>query len=216
MALQEVLFVSEEKLKSFTSINNNVSPLDLVPYVLQAQDIYLQNYLGTTMYWQLKEQILTNTLTNDNKYILDSYIGSALCNWALYMALPFLKYKIFNKSVLSPTSENAESITLEELKFLQDQLRGTAETYTKRMIEWMVLHPGSYPAYITPNVLDGQLPERGNPYYFGLVTPKRPYAWKQRLAYGNRDLANVGWYSNDGLAGCAECGPNSYTNSTIY
>ena len=208
MSLQEVLFVSEEKLKSFTSINQNVSPLDLTPYILQVQDIYLQNYIGTTFYWQLKEQVRTNTVSNANKFVLDNYIGSALCNWALQQALPFLKYKIFNKSVLSPTSENADTIDLEELKFLQEQCRETAQTYMKRCIEWMVLHPGAYPKYITPNVLDGQLPERGNPYYDNLVTPKRPYAWKKKIAYNNRDLANVGWYDN-GMQ-CAECGPNFY------
>ena len=207
MALQEVLFVSEEKLKSFTSINNNTSPLDLIPYVLQAQDIYLQNYIGATYYMQLKEQVRTNTVSADNVFLLDNYIGSALCNWALAMALPWLKYKIFNKSVLSPSSESAESITLDELNFLIEQARGTAETYTKRMIEWMVLHPGAYPAYITPNVLDGQLPERGNPYYNSLVTPKQPYGWRKWGVGNNRNLANVGWYDN-GMQ-CMECGPNA-------
>lgn len=208
MALQEVLFISEEKLKSFTSINNNVSPLDLTPYCLQVQDIFLQNYIGTTFYWQLKEQVLTGTVSPANAFILDNYIGSALCNWALMQALPFLKYKVYNRSVLSPSSENAENITLEELKFLQDQCRDTAQTYMKRAIEYMVLHPGEYPKYITPNVLDGQLPERGNPYYDSLVTPKRPYAWKKQMAYTNRDLANVGWYNSENT--CMECGPNFY------
>ena len=213
MPLQEVLFVSEEKLKSFTSINNNVSPLDLIPYVLQAQDVFLQNFIGATFYMQLKEQVRTNTVDTPNQFILDNYIGSALCNWAIMQALPWLKYKIFNKSVLSPNSESADSITLEELQFLQEQARGTAETYTKRMIEWMVLHPGDYPKYITPLVTDGQLPERGNPYSQSLVTFKQPYAWKKRVAYNQRDLANVGFYDNgmycDGMVPNFYQSPNS-------
>ena len=208
MALQEVLFVSEEKLKSFTSINNNVSPLDLIPYVLQAQDIYLQNFIGSTFYFQLRDQVKTNTVSNDNKFLLDNYIGNAMCNWGLFYALPFLKYKIFNKSVVSPTSENSDSITLEELKFLMEQVRSAGETYIKRMIEWMVLHPGNYQAYVAPQVLDGQLPERGNPYFGSLVTPKQPYAWKKRTMVGTRDSANVGWYG--GTEGCEPFGMNFY------
>lgn len=207
MATRIPLFVSEEKIKAFSSINQNVSPADLIPYILQAQDIYLQNYIGATYYMQLKKQVLENTVSANNQFLLDNYIGQALVNWGLMMALPFLKYKIYNKSVLSPTSENADSITLEELKFLQDQCRNTAETYTKRMIEWMVLHPGDYPAYIAPNVLDGQLPERGTPYYNGLVTPKRPYAFKKRQLLSNRDAGYLGWYDNG--MDCIECGPNS-------
>jgi len=210
MAQKLALLVSEEKLKAFTSINQNVSPADLIPYILQAQDIYLQNYIGATYYIKLKTQVVNNTVTSNNQFLLDNYIGSAMCNFGFFMALPFLKYKIFNKSVVSPTSENSESITLEELQFLMDQVRSAGETYMKRMIEWMVLHPGDFPDYITPNVLDGQLPERGNPYFGALVTPKQPYAYRRRLAMGNRDLGNVGWY-DDGTT-CAECGPNLYVS----
>ena len=209
----EVLFISEEKLKSFTSINNNVSPLDLIPYVLQSQDLYLQNYIGATFYFELKEQVRTSTVSVDNQFVLDNYIGGALCNWALQIALPFLKYRIFNRSVLSPTSENSDPVTLEEIKFLQEQCRDTAQFYMKRCVEWMTLHPGGYQAYIAPNVLDGILPERGNPYYDSLVTPKQPYAWKKRMLVGNRDAANIGWYNTDSF--CMECGPNSVSPTNV-
>ena len=208
MAQKLALLVSEEKLKAFTSINQNVSPADLIPYILQSQDIVLQNYIGATYYIQLKNQVVTGTVSPDNQFLLDNYIGNAMCNWGLFYALPFLKYKIFNKSVVSPTSENSESITLEELKFLMEQVRSAGETYMKRMIEWMVLHPGAYQAYVAPQVLDGQLPERGNPYFGSLVTPKQPYAWKKRTMVGTRDSANVGWYG--GTEGCEPFGMNFY------
>jgi hypothetical protein len=208
MAQKLALLVSEEKLKAFTSINQNVSPADLIPYILQASDIVLQNYIGATYYMQLKNQVVTGTVTPDNQFLLDNYIGNAMCNWGLFYALPFLKYKIFNKSVVSPTSENSDSITLEELKFLMEQVRSAGETYIKRMIEWMVLHPGNYQAYVAPQVLDGQLPERGNPYFGSLVTPKQPYAWKKRTMVGTRDSANVGWYG--GTEGCEPFGMNFY------
>ncbi len=206
MSTKTALLVSEAKLKSFTSVNFNVSPEDLVPYVLQSQDLYLQNYIGSTFYMQIKNQVITNSVDENNQFLLDNYIGPALCNWALMMALPFLKFKIFNKSILSPNSEQADSISLEELKFLQEQVRSTAETYTKRMIEWMVKHPGNYPSYISPNVLDGQLPERGNPYTNNLVTAKKPYAYKKRYGAGSI------YY--DGSSDCLDCGQNLYVSKT--
>lgn len=212
MAQKLALLVSEEKLKAFTSINQNVSPADLIPSILQAQDIVLQNYIGATYYIQLKNEVVTGTVSPDNQFLLDNYIGNAMCNWGLFYALPFLKYKIFNKSVVSPTSESSESITLEELKFLMEQVRSAGETYIKRMIEWMVLHPGAYQAYVAPQVLDGQLPERGNPYFGSLVTPKQPYAWKKRTMVGTRDSANVGWYG--GTEGCEPFGMNFYQAPT--
>ena len=41
MAL-DVLFVSEEKLKSYTNLNTNLSPADLQPYVWDAQNIMIE------------------------------------------------------------------------------------------------------------------------------------------------------------------------------
>ena len=203
------LFVSEEKLKYFTSVNQNVSPNDLVPYILQAQDIYLQNYLGATYYQSLKSNVLAGTISGPDQYLMDNYIGSALCNWGLMMALPFLKYKIFNKSVLSPKSETADSITLEELKFLQNECRNTAETYSKRLQEWLRNHPGDYPLWTSWNVLDGPAPDKGNPYFGNIVTPHQPYAYKKRLGYGNLT------YYDNGMD-CLECGPNVIGQTTTF
>jgi len=180
MANPIVLFVSEEKLKSFTSINYNVSPADLQPFVLQAQDVYLQNYIGATYYHALQTRILANTLTVADQSLLDNYIGNALVNFTLYMALPFLKYKILNKSVMNPTSESSAETNFQELTFIMNQVKQVAESYTKQMILWMQNHPSDYPEYITQNYKDGIIADKGNPYTAGLVIPHQPYSARQR------------------------------------
>lgn len=206
------LFVSEQKLKSFSSINQNVSPLDLVPFILQAQDIELQYQIGSTFYFSLKDQVINGTVTPDNQFLLDNYIGNALVNYGLERALPFLKFKIMNKSVLSPSSENADSITLEELKFLQQEVRSTAEVYMKRMIEWIILHPAQYPVYFSSKVTDGQMPSYDDPISGGIVTPNQGYAWKKRMGLGNV----AGAWVNDGY-NCPEgLYPNTYVNTTVF
>lgn len=199
MSQQIALFVSEQKLKSFTAVNENVSPRDLVPFILNAQDIELQNYLGSTFYQQLKSQVLNNNLTAANQFLIDNYIAAALCNWGLMRALPFLRTKIYNKSVMTPTSDSSQPTTLEELKFLQEQLRSTAETYTKRMLERLLLHPSDYPAYTAPSSLDGQLPDKTDPYFGGLVSTGRPYAYTKRVRGRFRD----GYYTD--FYGCQGC-----------
>jgi hypothetical protein len=185
MSQKVALFVSEERLKAFTSVNQNVSPLDLMPYILQAQDIELQYIVGSTFYFQLRDQVLSGTVSVANQFLLDNYIGYMLCNYGLERALPFLKYKFFNKSVLSPTSENADSISLEELKFLQQEVRSTAQVYGKRMIEFIINHPADYPTYFSQNPLDGQMPAGDGPFRTGLVIPAQPYSWQKR-AFGSR------------------------------
>ena len=183
MAVQNVLFISEEKLKSFTSIHQSVSPTDLTPYVLQAQDIYLQNYLGATFYQQLQDQVRAGIISVPNRYILDNYIGPLLCNFAMYHALPFLAYKIFNKSVLKPNSENAPSVELDEVKFLQSQVREVAESYTKFMQIYLRNNLSLYPAYAAAVSTDGITPDRKTPYFSGLQTNSTFFNYKKYRNY---------------------------------
>ena len=209
MSAYNVLMISEEKLKSYTSIHESVSPEDLTPYVLQAQDIYMLNYLGQTFYTQLKTQITNGTVSTPNRWLLDNYIGSILCNYAMYHALPFLKYKVFNKSILSPTQENAGSIGLDELKFLQNQVREVAESYTDQMQIYLANNLSQYPAYGNANSTDGQAPDRKTPYFGGLQTNSQFFNWRKYRNYpygtGTRPSGWGGNQNNDGST-CYGCG----------
>ena len=202
------LFVSAEKLRAFTTTNQNVSDADLVPNILVAQDIELQFYLGSTFYFSLQDQVLNGTVTTENQFLIDNYISKALIQWGLMRALPNLKYKIYNKSVLSPTAENADSIDLDELKFLQQQCRDTGNVYATRMVEWIQLHPGDYAVYFSQRVTDGQMPSYADPIYGGLVTSSMPYAWRKRSGLSRNGV-------NDGMY-CEGLFPNTYVNTTVF
>ena len=204
----EILLISEQKLKSFTSINFNVDPNDLKPYVLQAQDLWLQSYLGSTFYDQLRDQVRTNTLNTANRDFLDNYVGQALCNYSLWKALPFLWSKIINKGLMISTSETATAVSTNDMKFLRQELLNTAESYMQKGIVFLTQRPGDYPAYIAPRIQDGDgvLPLRGRIFTNSFVTPKRPYKFNQNAGWG--DSWNI---END----CPDCyernAPGGYT-----
>jgi len=114
--MADVLFISEGRLKKLTSVHENVEPQDLMPHVLEAQDIYIQGMLGTRYYNILKDRIVAATLTVPDQTLLDNYIAPTLANYALYQALPSLTYKIFNKSLMQPDSETAIAASLPSIK----------------------------------------------------------------------------------------------------
>jgi|DEB0MinimDraft_10_1074344.scaffolds.fasta_scaffold00360_4 hypothetical protein len=190
----EVLFISEEKLKAFTSINYNLSPDDLVPFVFDSQNIYLQNLIGASYKNALEGRIYAGTTTTPDQTLLDNFIGPYLCNYALYLALPTIKYRIYNKGVLSGTSENADTVTLEELQFLMTSVKNVAENYGRRLQEWLNFHSSDYPEYAAPNIEDGQLPDKANSYSNNLVIPHYPYAANKRLAQWTPGRGRRGGY----------------------
>ena len=106
------LYVSEEALKNYvSSLNQNVSPESLVPSILLAQDIELQNFLGSTFYFSINNQILNGTVSDENQFLIDNYISKAVIQYCMVHALPTLNWKIYNKSVMRPGAENSETMS---------------------------------------------------------------------------------------------------------
>ena len=161
-----VLFISEAKLRESTAINLNVSTDLLLPYVRQAQKLYVETKLGTDLTQHLKDNIVAGTLTGADKTLVDDYIGDMLPNWAFYHAIPFLRFKIENGNIYSKTSETGNSLTTEEAQHLREEVRNTAEYYTERMIDYVTNNLASFPKYSTNSGSD-VTPDR-NAYYNGM------------------------------------------------
>lgn len=165
-----VLFISESKLKESTAINLQVDTDLLLPYLRQAQKIYVEPKLGTTLFEKIKTLITNNTIGNvgneNYKTLLDEYIGDMLPNWAFYHAVPFLRFSVENGNIYSKTSETGNSLSTEEAQHLREEIRNTAEYYTERMIEYITNNISLFPEYSTNSGADIS-PDR-NAYYAGM------------------------------------------------
>ena len=167
--METVLLVSEQRMKQWTSLDNNIRIDVLTPSILQAQDIYIQDTLGTKFYTRLKTGVVADDLTADESLFLKEYVGPCLIQYALYLLLPSLKYKMVEKGILNGTSEETQPTTLDEMKYLRDSAMDTAEFYNKRMLEFLQDNPGMFVTYTNPGV-DGMMPNKRNPYFSGLQT----------------------------------------------
>jgi len=161
-----VLFISEEKLKDSTAINLNVDVNLLLPYVRQAQKLYVETKLGTNLTQKLKDEITAGTLAGAYKTLVDDYIGDMLPNWAFYHAIPFLRFKIENGNIYSKTSETGTALSETEAQHLREEVRNTAEYYTQRMVDYVCNNTSSFPEYSTNSGADVN-PDK-NAYYNGM------------------------------------------------
>lgn len=168
--MPEVIFISETKLKQFTALDWNVRVEQLVPYIITAQDIYLQPVLGTRFYTGLKSRIAAATRTQEEIDLCNDYIAPMILHFALYSAIPFLKYKLVQKGVLSPESETSKTATFEEMRFIQQNVKDTAEFYQQRLVQFFYDNPNLFPEYQDPGV-DGIMPDKTTAYRTGLVIP---------------------------------------------
>jgi len=183
-----VLFISEEKLKDSTAINLNVDVNLLLPYVRQAQKLYVETKLGTDLTEKLKNEIVAGTLAGAYKTLVDEYIGDMLPNWAFYHAIPFLRFKIENGNIYSKSSETGTALSTEEAQHLREEVRNTAEYYTERLIEYVKNNIGSFPEYSTNTGAD--VNPNDNAYYNGMNL-ERPKQQGSKLTLRNFLSANI-------------------------
>jgi hypothetical protein len=181
-----VLFISEAKLKDSTAINLNVDVELLLPYVRQAQKLYVETKLGTDLTQKLKDLITAGTIGNVGneayKTLVDDYIGDMLPNWAFYHAIPFLRFKIENGNIYSKTSETGNALSTEEAQHLREEVRNTAEYYTERLIDYVTNNTTSFPEYNTNSGSDVN-PDQ-NAYYNGMNL-ERPMRQGTKLTLRN-------------------------------
>jgi len=171
MANETVLLVSEQRLIQWTSLDNNIRIDVLTPSILNAQQTYTQDSLGTKFFNRLKDGVKANDLTANEEMFLRDYVGPALMQFSLYLLLPHLKYKMVEKGILNGTSEETAPTTLQELQYLRETTMDTAQFYDKRLRQFLIQNPNMFNEWLTWEN-NGMPRNTDSPYFSGLQTER--------------------------------------------
>lgn len=164
-----VLFINRNDLVKNTIIDGNVQADKLMHFIKIAQEIHIQNYLGTDLYNKIASMINDGSIDGTiYETLLTTYVQPMLIHWAMVDYLPFAAYSVKNGGVFKHVSENAESVDKNEVDYLVEKERSLAEWYTRRFINFMDFNQNSYPEY-TSNTNDDIYPDRDEPTFQGWV-----------------------------------------------
>jgi len=141
------LFITREQLVKNTIIDGNVDTDKFLQFIKIAQEIHIQNYLGTQLYLKISNDVDNNTLTGDYLELVTDYIQPMLIHYAMVDYLPFAAYQIKNGGVFKHRSENSETPSKVEVDFLVQKYRDFAEYYTRRFVDFMCFDNNKFPEY---------------------------------------------------------------------
>lgn len=167
-----IYLVSVQKLKDRTIINNNVDDSLLSSAIQEAQEIELQQILGTKLYRYILE-IISNGLIHTVGYekyklLLDEYCTKVVTYAAALRALPAIHFKVMNKGVNNQNSDNSQPTSLQELEFVMDRVRNDIEFFSQRLSNYLLEHRIDYPEYMGNYKIDEIQPNVQN-YHSNLV-----------------------------------------------
>ena len=145
------LFISRTDLVKNSILDGNIDTDKFIQFVKIAQQIDIQNYLGTDLYNKISQDIIDDNLTGNYLALVEDYVQPMLIHFAMMQYLPFAAYQIKNGGVSKHTSENSESVSKEELDYLVQKQRNFAEYYTRRFIDYISFHQEDFPEYNSNN-----------------------------------------------------------------
>ena len=153
------LFINRTDLVRNSIIDGNVDTDKFIQFIKIAQEIDVQQIIGTDMYNALSAAIPNIDLPANARWktILDDYIVPMLIWYAQSNYFPFAAYQVKNGGVFKHTSENSISADKNEIDFLVEKARTNAEWYSRRFIGFMSFNQTTYPEY-TSNTNDDIYP----------------------------------------------------------
>lgn len=161
--MAEALLVTRNDIVKFTALNGNVDTDNFIQWVKVAQDIHIQNYLGTRLLEKIKQDIIDETLSGNYLNLVVTYVKPMLIHWAMVEYLPFAAYTIANKGIYKHNSENSTNVEKNEVDYLVEKEKSIAQHYTERMIDYINFNIASFPEYNT-NANGDMFPDTNNNY----------------------------------------------------
>ncbi len=145
--MSKALFITRQDISVFTAANGSIDNDKLLPFINQAQNIHIQNYLGTDLYNKIQADIVASSLTGNYLTLVNDYIKDMLLHWSMVEYLPYAGINIANGGIYTKNPENSTALTKEHVDSLIERSRTTAQFYTNRFIDYMSFNQTLFPEY---------------------------------------------------------------------
>jgi len=159
------LFISEKYLKDNVPVNMNVDIEELYKFTKTAEDLLIQEVIGTKLYDYLKG-VVSNAkasppiaISTNDRTLLE-HIRDAVMWYTLFEALPFLRTKIRNIGVVKQSGENLETSDKGDYAQLMDKCKGKGDFYINTVKKYLCKYSKLYAEYkcdswnLNPNLLN--------------------------------------------------------------
>ena len=149
MNYNDILLISEDFIKSTTNISDNLAGDYLLPAIKLAQDIELEQTIGTRLLEKIQELIYNNDISNQEnemyKLLLDNYIQPYLAYCTIQHIVPTVAYKLVNQGIVRTDDEKSYNVTSNEVDKVTDYYSHLSNTYKKRLQLFLIANYNEFP-----------------------------------------------------------------------
>jgi len=142
-----VLFCDADYVKQTTSMNADVEEGLIRTGIVTCQDKYILPAMGSSLFEDLKSQIVSNNLSSDYEVLLLNYIRPALAFSCISEIIPMMVFRLQNKGLEIKHSENSNSPSIEQMDYLRNHYTSTGQYYLQRLSQFLKDQYSQYNKY---------------------------------------------------------------------
>lgn len=142
---KNVLLTNENLIKSATNIFDNINGNYLLPSIKIAQDLDLEDVIGTVLKEELQKQVYENKFKENYKILLDVYIQPFLTYSAIVRLIPTVSYKITNAGVVKTDDEKMTSLSPNDIDKVKAEYQKIADSYRSKLGRFLMANYNVYP-----------------------------------------------------------------------
>lgn len=147
--MRKVLTISEDYIKTYSNLSDNVWGDYLLPTILTAQNIQLQQTLGSCLFNKVLDLIedgsITATTNTAYKTLLDDYIQDFMMYQTITDLIPIIGVKLANIGTVVSNDEHLQNLSESERSNIKQFYQNKADFFTKRLQGFLKANKDLFP-----------------------------------------------------------------------
>ena len=152
--MKNVLLTNENIIKSTTNIFESINGNYLLPSIKIAQDIDLEEIIGTELLRKLQSDVYNNKFEDKYKTLLDDYVVPFLNYSTIVRLIPTVAFKISNAGVTRTDDEKMTNLSATEIDKVEAEYRHIADVYKNKLQRYLIANYNEYPELTMNNTID--------------------------------------------------------------
>ena len=140
------MIINEKYLKQYSPIPLNYNLAEVKNYIGVAEKIWVKPIIGCDLFDEIQEQVDENNISEENATLLtEGGLWQYLAFATVLEALPIIWGHISEVGITKGKSDNSDSLTLKDMTYIQQHIRGQVEVLKDQLKTWLCEHGESFP-----------------------------------------------------------------------
>jgi len=149
--MAEVLLINEDVLKSVGLINDNVDGCYLQPAMVLAQEVGLQEIIGTRLLKKIKNLIETDEILLDSNIAYKELLVDYIKNYLIWQTTSEIQVPVSFKTTNSGSVQNQDDKKngndIKNVQYLKEYYADKARFFGKLLSDYLCHNSAKYPEY---------------------------------------------------------------------